>query len=120
MLHLLSLASITPGLTAPLAGCDNALLTSITSSLVAAQTSGNPATLAPVSSDLAYFENNRTTDITKGILFSPQKIDFTRSQHDTTNCSAYTEIIITDSKHPYMFGRRSIPQVAPSAKSKPS
>jgi hypothetical protein len=98
------LASLSSLALALAADCDKELLISVTSSYVAAQTSGNPATLKPVSGSLAYFENDKRTNMTKSILSSPQKIDFTRSQHDTTNCATYTEIIITDSKHPYVLG----------------
>ena len=86
------------------ADCDKTLLKSVTDSYISAQTNGKPATLAPVSSSLAYFENDKTADLTKGILSTAQKIDFSRSQHDTTNCATYTEVIITDSKHPYVLG----------------
>ncbi|KAF2473129.1 uncharacterized protein BDR25DRAFT_387259 [Lindgomyces ingoldianus] len=90
---------------APVAAvCDKALLRSITDSYVSAQTEGKPAALTATASGFAYFENDKTADITKGILASALKIDHKRSQHDTTNCSTYTELIITDSKHPYVIG----------------
>ncbi|KAF2795931.1 hypothetical protein K505DRAFT_323714 [Melanomma pulvis-pyrius CBS 109.77] len=86
------------------ADCDKALLKNVTDSYVAAQKGGTPGTLTPVSATLAYLENDKKADLATGILSTAQKIDFTRSQHDTTNCSTYTEVIITDSKHPYVLG----------------
>ncbi|ORY14250.1 hypothetical protein BCR34DRAFT_560524 [Clohesyomyces aquaticus] len=103
LLPIASLAAL--GLSAPLAAtCDKTLLRSITDSYISAQTDGKPSALTSIASNLAYFENDKTADITKGILSSALKIDHKRSQHDTTNCSTYTELIITDTKHPYVIG----------------
>ncbi|KAF2176655.1 hypothetical protein K469DRAFT_812810 [Zopfia rhizophila CBS 207.26] len=103
---LLGIASLAATSTAApvVADCDKTLLRSVTDSYVAAQTDGKPGTLAPIADNLEYFENDKKADITKGVLSQPQKIDNKRSQHDTTNCATYTELIITDSKHPYVLG----------------
>ena len=40
----------------------------------------------------------------QGRLHTPLKIDFHRSLLDTDACETFTEVIVTDINHPYVFG----------------
>ncbi|KAE8444345.1 hypothetical protein EG329_000655 [Mollisiaceae sp. DMI_Dod_QoI] len=81
--------------------CTRDTLKTYTDSLIAAQTKGDPTAFADVPS---YSENYKTLTPKTGILATPLVIAHNRSTYDTTNCSTYTELIITDSKHPYVLG----------------
>jgi hypothetical protein len=73
-------------------------------SYVAAQAAGLYSNIKWLSSNVAYTENNKTADITKGILSQPLGIAHNRSTFDTTQCATYTELIITDPKNPTVSG----------------
>ena len=90
-------------LAAPFANCTRELLKSVADSYVAAQTSGTPS-FTYLSPTVAYNENDKAISITTGILSQALKLDHVRSTYDTTVCAAYTELIITDAKHPYVIG----------------
>ncbi|EAU87865.1 hypothetical protein CC1G_01512 [Coprinopsis cinerea okayama7 len=81
--------------------CNYAFLQNITASYISAQTSGQPSQL---SSSATYTENFRPSTLASGILSQPLKIDHSRSLHDTTQCATYTEIVVTDPRHPYVIG----------------
>jgi hypothetical protein len=51
-------------------------------------------------------ENVAPFDINKGLIKTPMKIDHQRSLIDTSTCQTYTEVIVTDKEHPYVFGTR--------------
>lgn len=84
--------------------CDVATLNTVTDSYIAAQAAGDSSKLTALASSATYTENFKTADIAKGILSQSLKIDHNHSLHDTTVCSTYTELIITDSKHPSVTG----------------
>ncbi|KAK0634242.1 hypothetical protein B0T17DRAFT_482298 [Bombardia bombarda] len=84
--------------------CDRPALIEATSRYFAAQSLGQIQYFKTLSTNATYTENGVATDIKTGILSQPLKIDFTRSIHDTTTCSTFTELIITDPKHPYVIG----------------
>jgi hypothetical protein len=46
------------------------------------------------------------SDINKGLIKTPMKIDFHRSLLDTATCQTFTEVIVTDKEHPYVLGTR--------------
>ncbi|KAH6904426.1 hypothetical protein BKA70DRAFT_533701 [Coprinopsis sp. MPI-PUGE-AT-0042] len=110
----LSTISLCLALLVPLARaeCSLPLLKTVASSYVAAQTEGVFGTLSDnlasafgvSSSKIAYTENFNETDISKGILSQPLKIDSVRSIHDTVACATFTELIVTDPAHPYVIG----------------
>ncbi|CZR58514.1 uncharacterized protein PAC_08406 [Phialocephala subalpina] len=81
--------------------CTRAALKTFTDNLIAAQTKGDPTVFSDVTS---YSENFKTLTPKTGIIATPLVIAHNRSSYDTTNCSTYTELIITDSKHPYVLG----------------
>lgn len=71
----------------------------------AAQTKGDTSGL-PLATGLGYMENVAPFDINKGLIKTPLKIDHQRSLIDTSTCQTYTESIVTDKEHPYVFGTR--------------
>jgi hypothetical protein len=72
---------------------------------IAAQTKGDTSGL-PLAAGLGYMENVVPFDINKGLIKTPMKIDHQRSLIDTSTCQTYTESIVTDKEHPYVFGTR--------------
>jgi hypothetical protein len=86
------------------AACDLATLQAATDNYIAAQKAGKPATLTQLDSSATYTENDKSTAIASGILSQAIRIDHNKSLHDTTQCATYTELISTDSKHPYVIG----------------
>jgi hypothetical protein len=72
---------------------------------IAAQAKGDTSDL-PLANGLGYMENAATADITDGLIKKPMKIDHHRSLLDTATCQTYTEVIVTDQEHPYVFGTR--------------
>jgi len=85
--------------------CTRAGLQSAVDSYIAAQAKGDPS-LMPLASPVKYSEQRKDTDIKTGVLASPQAIDFHRSLLDTDTCQTFTEVVITDPKHPYVLGTR--------------
>jgi hypothetical protein len=83
--------------------CTRADLQKAVDSYIAAQTKGQ-ASLMSLAKPLSYMEQMRNADITTGILNRPLTIDFHRSLLDTTACETFTEVIVTDKRHPYVIG----------------
>jgi hypothetical protein len=88
------------------ASCTRADLQSAVDAYLAAQRSGNPASL-PLAGSAKYVQNTVETPLEKGIVKSALKIDFSRSLLDTTICETFTEVIVTDTSHPYVLGVRA-------------
>ena len=86
--------------------CTRADLQSAVDAYLAAQRSGNPASL-PLAPSPKYVENTVDTPLDKAIVKSALKIDFSRSLLDTTICETFTEVIVTDKTHPYVLGVRT-------------
>ncbi|KAG2011084.1 hypothetical protein CC2G_011235 [Coprinopsis cinerea AmutBmut pab1-1] len=51
-----------------------------------------------------YTENFLPSTIQRSIFASPLRVDYNRSLHDTTSCATYTEMVVTDPRHPYVIG----------------
>ncbi|KAK0706248.1 hypothetical protein B0T26DRAFT_743596 [Lasiosphaeria miniovina] len=86
------------------AACERSTLVETASRYIAAQSAGQIQYLTSLGANATYTENAVATNITSGILGTPLKIDHTRSIYDTAACAAYTELIVTDPKHPYVIG----------------
>ncbi|OIW27083.1 hypothetical protein CONLIGDRAFT_707947 [Coniochaeta ligniaria NRRL 30616] len=86
------------------AGCNREMLQAGTDSLIEAQHAGNPGALHQISATFVYSENQKTRNITSGILSQPLTIDHTRSSLDTTQCATYTELIAAHAAKPYVIG----------------
>jgi len=84
------------------AACTRDILTAATADLLASQTAGklSGSSFAPT---VKYVENRKTIDITKGVLAQALHIDYNRSQHDVSQCAAFSEFIITNSAKPYVI-----------------
>ncbi|ETS85568.1 hypothetical protein PFICI_03593 [Pestalotiopsis fici W106-1] len=89
------------------AACTRDLLQNATAEYVKSQSSGHIG-ISALSSKVNYTENDVPVDINTGVLTQPLKIDFNRSTHDTTQCATFTELIVTDPKHPYVIGTRMV------------
>lgn len=90
------------------AACERALLESVTTAYVQAQTAGVFTTFTTgfASPSLNYTENEVPVDVAKGILTYSLTIDSSRSIHDTEGCATFTEIIAASDPHPYVIGTR--------------
>ncbi|KAI0019277.1 hypothetical protein F4780DRAFT_457740 [Xylariomycetidae sp. FL0641] len=95
-------ASVALGVSAE---CTRGMLQEATAGYLEALTSGKPEVPALALSDVVYQENDKTMDISQGILSEGIKIDFNRSIYDTTQCASYTEVVATTG-HPYVIGTR--------------
>jgi hypothetical protein len=72
---------------------------------LSAQTAGNPALLTEtLFPNLTYTEQFKPVNISTGILSKPLNITQYRSVLDEVSCTAFTEIIVTDPTHPYVYG----------------
>jgi hypothetical protein len=87
------------------ASCTRHELKAAAESYISAQEKGDPNLMA-LASPVKYIENWKEMDLKDGIVSSPQKIDFHRNLLDTDQCETFTEVIITDPKHPYVIGTR--------------
>jgi hypothetical protein len=101
---------LTGALLAPTAGfaqisCSREGLQRAVDLYIAAQTKGDTSGL-PLAAGLGYMENVAPADINNGLIKKPMKIDFHRSLLDTASCQTFTEVIVTDKEHPYVFGTR--------------
>ncbi|KAI1283457.1 hypothetical protein F5Y07DRAFT_153930 [Xylaria sp. FL0933] len=85
------------------AQCARETLEAATEKLLAAQTAGTPDALGALA-NVAYLEQFKTADMTKGILATPLALDFNRSLHDTVQCATYTEMVSAKGAHPYVVG----------------
>ncbi|EPE33474.1 hypothetical protein GLAREA_06487 [Glarea lozoyensis ATCC 20868] len=98
-------ALATTVLAIPTPSCDRESLIKATDSYIAAQTAGNLVSLqSTLASNWTYTENNKLTDVKKGVLAKPLKIDHRRTNADTTACRTYTELIVADPATPYVIG----------------
>src|SRR5438876_1681639 len=72
---------------------------------IAAQTKGDTSGM-PLAMGLGYMENAAPANISNGLIKTPMQIDHQRSLLDTATCQTFTEVIVTDKEHPYVFGTR--------------
>lgn len=72
---------------------------------IAAQTKGDASGL-PLAKGVGYWENAAPSDMQKGIITKPMKIDHQRSFLDTATCQSITEVIVTDKAAPYVLSTR--------------
>lgn len=84
-------------------GCDRADLQKVTDAYIKAQSTGD-TTVIPMNLWVDYNENLDEGLMSTGVISKPQKIDFTRSILDTTSCTSFTEVIITDPANPMVLG----------------
>lgn len=87
------------------AQCKRETLQKLADTYVKAQTAGKAA-LLPLARGASYAENDRATDIGKGVLAGALKVDFTRSFLDTAQCATFTEVVAATGPHPYVIHTR--------------
>ncbi|CAO2652499.1 Nn.00g007820.m01.CDS01 [Neocucurbitaria sp. VM-36] len=84
------------------ADCTREGLLAAAESYLAAQTSGKISDLKLSSTNFTYQQNNKISEIAKGILSTPYKIDLNRSTADTVACASYTMWISSSGSKPYV------------------
>jgi hypothetical protein len=90
------------------ADCSREFLKNATDALLAAQ-SGHRSSFAPaIAANFTYTENDIPGNIATGILSENLKIDHNLSIYDTTACSTFTEIIVTNPAKPYVITARML------------
>jgi hypothetical protein len=87
------------------AECSRDTLQKIADAYITAQKTGKPATL-PLASGATYVENDKVTDISKGVLTQALTVDFTRNFLDTKQCAGFTELVAATHAHPYVMHTR--------------
>ncbi|KAL7626072.1 hypothetical protein AAE478_002842 [Parahypoxylon ruwenzoriense] len=90
-----------------LAACTRDQLQEATAAYIKAQAAGDP-NLPALASNVSYLENDKVTDIKKGILSQAITIDFNRSLHDTTECATFTELSAATNESPYVIHTRML------------
>jgi hypothetical protein len=70
------------------ADCTRESLLAAADSYLSAQIAGKPSTLQLTSTNFTYQQNNKVSDISKGLLTTPFKIDLNRSTADTAACAS--------------------------------
>ncbi|PVH77771.1 hypothetical protein DL98DRAFT_561477 [Cadophora sp. DSE1049] len=104
MIYSFVLASL--GLATHASGaCERALLQEATAAYVSAQTAGQPSLLA-LTPNTTYHENDVSLSIKTGVLSQSLKIDISRSLHDTSSCTTFTELTAATNPHPYVIHTR--------------
>ncbi len=98
-------AILTPALSHAEVSCTRGGLQQAVDLYLAAQTKGELSGL-PLPKGVGYWENALPTDIQKGLITKPMKIDHHRSFLDTDTCQAITEVIVTDKAAPYVLSTR--------------
>jgi hypothetical protein len=83
--------------------CTRAQLQAAAESYIAAQAAGDPSK-AKLAKNAAYKEEFKPADIKTGILSQPLKVDFHQNLLDTAICETFTQVVVTDKKHPYVLG----------------
>lgn len=97
--------------------CDRPALQAIATAYTLSQSQGSLTPLTPyLPTDLttvAYTENAKPATLAASILATqPLVLAHNRSTLDTAQCATYTELIVTDAKHPYVIGTQI--RVAPT------
>lgn len=85
--------------------CSRDTLQKLADTYVKAQTDGKASAL-PLAANASYAENDKLTDVTKGMLTQALTVDFTRSFYDTKQCATFTELVAATHAHPYVIHTR--------------
>jgi hypothetical protein len=84
------------------AECTRDGLLSAAQSYLAAQNAGKPSTLNLATSGFTYQQNNKVSDIAKGLLSTAYTMSLNRSTADTVACASYTMWISTSGAKPFV------------------
>jgi hypothetical protein len=89
--------------------CTRESLKCVTDAYLSAQSSGRSHLLSSLTScNLTYTENDNPVDIRRDIRSQALKIDHNISIYDTTACSTFTEIVVTNPAKPYVIVTRMV------------
>jgi hypothetical protein len=83
--------------------CTRSHLQSVATQYVDLMATGQHDRFENLAYSMQYIENNKTSTILNGTPAFGMTMDANRSMYDTTQCKTFTEIIVTDSKHPYVI-----------------
>lgn len=84
-------------------GCSRDILQNIATKYVQAQTEGM-SLYVPLGGWVNYNENFQMSSMTYGgVLAKPLKVDWNRSLLDTTSCSVFVQLIVTDPQDPHVI-----------------
>jgi len=86
--------------------CDYTFLSDSAGAYLNAQTKGLPSELRTRAANFTYTEQFKPKALNSSILSTPLNITSSRSFHDTELCTSFTQVIVTDPKHPYVIGTR--------------
>lgn len=87
------------------AECNQARMLQFAHGLVDAQNNGSLGNLAGANpNNFTYLENNKTMEITSGVLNKKLHVDHNRTITDLKECATYTETIMTDRASPHVVG----------------
>jgi hypothetical protein len=83
--------------------CTRSHLQSIATQYVDLMATGQHDRFENMAYSMQYVENNKTANLLNGTPAFGMTMDSNRSMYDTTQCKTFTEIIVTDAKHPYVI-----------------
>ncbi|KAH5041126.1 hypothetical protein HBI40_023160 [Parastagonospora nodorum] len=83
--------------------CTRSHLENVATQYVGMMATGQHDLFENLAYTMQYVENNKTSTIINGTPAFGMTIDSNRSMLDTTQCKTFTEIIVTDPKHPYVI-----------------
>lgn len=84
--------------------CTRAGLLAAADSYIAAQKAGKTTDLKLSATNFTYMQNNKISDISKGLINTAFKMDLTRSTADTVACASYSMWISGTGSKPYVVG----------------
>jgi hypothetical protein len=83
--------------------CTRSHLENVATQYVGMMATGQHDLFENLAYTMQYVENNKTSTIINGTPAFGMTMDSNRSMLDTTQCKTFTEIIVTDPKHPYVI-----------------
>jgi hypothetical protein len=98
LLKLASVAAVTMAFE-----CTRSHLQSVATQYVDLMATGQHDRFENLAYSMQYVENNKTANLLNGTPAFGMIMDTNRSMYDTTQCKTFTEIIVTDPKHPYVI-----------------
>lgn len=96
-------ANILLTLTLVSAECTRDGLLAAANSYIVAQSSGKLDGLARSATNFTYRENNKVTDIARGVMSTSLKLDINRTTADTVECASYSMLISSSGSKPYVI-----------------
>ncbi len=85
--------------------CTREALQTLVDSYIEAQNAGDPAKM-PLAPDVKYFQNQKSIPAEKSICATALPIAFHRDFFDVDSCRTFSEVIVTEGGHPYVFVTR--------------